>query len=304
MKKKTRLRIASYNINGVTSRLPILLRWLDEFRPDVVGLQELKTTDERFPADEIEKAGYCAIWHGQKSWNGVALLSRVGELHETRRCLPDDPDPAQSRYIEAAVSGILVGNMYAPNGNPWPGPKFDYKLAWLDRLKTHAQALVDNDVPAVLIGDYNVIPTDFDIYDPKGWKKDALLQPQSRAAYAKLLGQGWTDAIRARFPDDKVYTFWDYFRQHWQRNAGLRIDHLLLSGPLAPRLLDAGVHTWVRAEAGASDHAPAWVELDVPAAKRSPRKAVAQSTAAASVAKALRKVAKSPAKRVKAPNRS
>jgi exodeoxyribonuclease-3 len=167
MPKKTTLRIASYNINGIATRLGILLRWLEEFQPDIVGLQELKTSSENFPADELAKLGYCAIWHGQKSWNGVALLSRVGELHETRRCLPGDPDTGQSRYIEAAVCGLLIGNMYAPNGNPWPGPKFDYKLAWLDRLFDYAQDLIDNDVPAILVGDYNVIPTEIDVYKPE-----------------------------------------------------------------------------------------------------------------------------------------
>jgi exodeoxyribonuclease-3 len=263
MKKKTRLRIASYNINGVTSRLPILLRWLDEFRPDVVGLQELKTTDERFPADEIKKAGYCAIWHGQKSWNGVALLSRAGELHETRRCLPDDPDPAQSRYIEAAVSGILVGNMYAPNGNPWPGPKFDYKLAWLDRLKPHAQALVDNDVPAVLIGDYNIIPTDFDVYKPERWAKDALFAPEAKRKYAELVALGWTVAIRELHPDERIYSFWHYWRNSFQRDAGIRIDHLLVAPSLKKGIKAANVDRTPRSWEKSSDHAPAWVELDV-----------------------------------------
>jgi exodeoxyribonuclease-3 len=298
------VKIATYNVNGIRSRLRNLLAWLERERPDAACLQELKAPDEAFPIEALCEAGYGAVWHGQKSWNGVAILARGQAPELTRRGLPGDPDDTHSRYIEAIVRGVRIGCLYLPNGNPQPGPKFDYKLKWFARLNQHAAKLWKSGEPVVLCGDYNVVPTDLDIYNPASWRHDALLQPQSRAAYAKLLVQGWTDAIRARFPDDKVYTFWDYFRQHWQRNAGLRIDHLLLSGPLAPRLLDAGVHTWVRAEAGASDHAPAWVELDVPAAKRSPRKAVAQSTAAASVAKALRKVAKSPAKRVKAPNRS
>jgi exodeoxyribonuclease-3 len=298
------MKIATFNINGIRSRLGNLLQWLEREEPDVVCLQELKAPDAMFPQKALAEAGYESAWIGQSAWNGVAILARGARPVTTVRGLPGDPSDVHSRYLEAAVDGVMIGCLYLPNGNPQPGPKFDYKLKWFARLNQHAAKLWKSGEPVVLCGDYNVVPTDLDIYNPASWRHDALLQPQSRAAYAKLLGQGWTDAIRTRFPDDKVYTFWDYFRQHWQRNAGLRIDHLLLSSPLAPRLLDAGVHTWVRAEAGASDHAPAWVELDVPAAKRSPRKAVAQSTAAASVAKALRKVAKSPAKRVKAPNRS
>jgi exodeoxyribonuclease-3 len=262
MPKRT-LRIASYNINGITSRLGILLRWLEEFAPDVVGLQELKTTDEKFPWDEIEKAGYSAIWHGQKSWNGVALLSRCGELHETRRYLPGDPDKSQSRYIEAAVGGILVGNMYAPNGNPWPGPKFDYKLAWLDRLFAYAQELIANEVPAILIGDYNVIPTENDVYKPERWAKDALFSPQARDKYAELVAQGWTDAIRELHPDERIYTFWHYWRNSFQRDAGIRIDHLLLSPQLSTKLKAAGVDRNPRGWEKSSDHAPAWVEIEV-----------------------------------------
>jgi exodeoxyribonuclease-3 len=260
---KPTLRIASYNINGITSRLGILLRWLEEFAPDVVGLQELKTTDERFPAEEIQKAGYSAIWHGQKSWNGVALLSRCGELHETRRCLPADPDKSQSRYIEAAIGGILVGNMYAPNGNPWPGPKFDYKLDWLDRLFDYAQELIDNEVPAILIGDYNVIPTENDVYKPERWAKDALFSPRAREKYAELVAQGWTDAIRELHPHERIYTFWHYWRNSFQRDAGIRIDHLLLSPRLSPKLKAAGVDRNPRGWDKTSDHAPAWVEIEV-----------------------------------------
>ena len=263
MPKKKMLRIASYNINGITSRLDILLRWLGEFQPDVVGLQELKTTDEKFPGDAIEKAGYSAIWHGQKSWNGVALLSRVGDLHETRRCLPEDPKLDQSRYIEAAVGGILVGNMYAPNGNPRPGPKFDYKLEWLDRLHDHAKELIDNDVPAVLIGDYNIIPTDFDVYKPERWLKDALFAPEAKEKYAALVAQGWTDSIRELHPDEPMFTFWHYWRRSFERDAGIRIDHALVSPALAPKLKGAGVDRTPRAWEKTSDHAPIWVEVEV-----------------------------------------
>ncbi len=263
MRNKKTLRIASYNINGITSRLDILIRWLEEFQPDVVGLQELKTTDEKFPAQAIETAGYAAIWHGQKSWNGVALLSRVGDLHETRRCLPGDPDTGQSRYIEAAVCGLLVGNMYAPNGNPWPGPKFDYKLAWLDRLHDYAQDLIDNDVPAILIGDYNVIPTDEDVYKPERWAKDALFSAQAREKYAELVAQGWTDAIRAFHPDERIYTFWHYWRNSFERDAGIRIDHALVSPALVPKLKAAGVDRTPRGWEKTSDHAPMWVEIEI-----------------------------------------
>jgi exodeoxyribonuclease-3 len=263
MAKKRRLRIASYNINGINSRLNVLTRWLEEFQPDIVGLQELKCTDDAFPQAAIEALGYSAIWHGQppRSWNGVALLSRVGTPVETRRSLPGDPNLEQSRYIEAAICGILVGNMYAPNGNPWPGPKFDYKLAWLDALKAHAQDLLDSKVPAILIGDYNVIPTDLDVYKPERWKTDALVAPEARKKYRELVGQGWTDAIRHLHPDERIYTFWDYFRNAWGRNAGLRLDHLLLSPALAKRLTAASVDRDVRGWEKASDHAPTWITL-------------------------------------------
>jgi exodeoxyribonuclease-3 len=263
MTKRKKLRIASYNINGITSRLGILLRWLDGFRPDVVGLQEVKTTDEKFPADALRELGYSAIWHGQKSWNGVALLSRCGELHETRRRLPGDPDESQSRYIEAAVCGLLIGNMYAPNGNPWPGPKFDYKLAWLDRLSDYAQELIDNDVPAILIGDYNVIPTERDVYKPERWAKDALFSPQAREKYAELVDQGWTDGLRALHPDERIYTFWHYWRNSFERDAGIRIDHALLSPGVAPKLKSAGVDRTPRGWEKTSDHAPLWVEVQL-----------------------------------------
>ncbi|HUS25135.1 MAG TPA: exodeoxyribonuclease III [Candidatus Binatia bacterium] len=256
------MKIATYNVNGIRSRLKNLLEWLEREQPDVACLQELKAPDNAFPVLDIRRAGYEAIWHGQAAWNGVAILSRGEKPVETRRGLPGDDADRHSRYLEAAVGGVLVGCLYLPNGNPQPGPKFDYKLAWFDRLIRHAAKLLKDRHPVVLCGDYNVVATDeLDIYDPKSWRKDALLQPQTRDAYARLLQQGWTDALRTRYPDEKVFTFWDYFRQHWPRNAGLRIDHLLLSPDLAPKLQDAGVDRWVRGQAGASDHAPAWVKL-------------------------------------------
>jgi exodeoxyribonuclease-3 len=265
MGKKKRLRIASYNINGINSRLHVLMRWLEEFQPDIVGLQELKCTDENFPREAIEALGYAAIWHGQppRSWNGVALLSKVGDPVETRRSLPNDPNLDQSRYIEAAICGIIVGNMYAPNGNPWPGPKFDYKLAWLDALAEHAQSLLDSKAPVILIGDYNVIPTDQDVYKPERWKTDALFAPKAKEKYRALVAQGWTDALRHTHPDERIYTFWHYWRKSFQRDAGIRIDHLLLSPQLSTKLKAAGVDRNPRGWEKSSDHAPAWVEIEV-----------------------------------------
>jgi exodeoxyribonuclease-3 len=260
------MRIATYNVNGIRSRIANLLEWLQREQPDVACLQELKAPDTAFPVRELKAAGYSAIWHGQISFNGVAILAKGGEIEETRRGLPGDPDDSHSRYIEAAVNGIVVGCLYLPNGNPQPGPKFDYKLKWLERFLDYAGALLKSKHPVVLCGDYNVVPTDeLDIYNPKSWKKDALLQPATRERWRKLLEQGWTDALRVKFGDEKVYTFWDYFRQHWERNCGLRIDHLLLSDELAPKLVDAGVDRWVRGRPHASDHAPTWVELDLKA---------------------------------------
>ena len=263
MAKTRSLKIATYNINGINSRLHVLTRWLEDFAPDIACLQELKCTDEAFPADAIAALGYSAIWHGQRSWNGVAILSRVGAPVETRRALPNDPNLEQSRYLEAAVCGIIVGNMYAPNGNPWPGPKFDYKLAWLDALHAHAQALLDSNAPVILLGDYNVIPTEQDVYKPERWAKDALFSPQAREKYAALVAQGWTDALRHLHPDERIYTFWPYWRNAFQRDAGIRIDHALISRSLAKSLKKAGVDRTPRAWEKTSDHAPMWVELAV-----------------------------------------
>ncbi len=263
MANRRRLRIASYNINGVNTRLQVLTRWLEEFQPDVVGLQELKCTDEAFPAQAVDALGYSAIWHGQRSWNGVALLSRAGDPVETRRAQPNDPNLEQSRYIEAAVCGILIGNLYAPNGNPSPGPKFDYKLAWLDRLKEHAQELLDSSVPAILIGDFNVIPTEQDVYKPERWTKDALFAPEARQKYRELVAQGWTDAIRHLHPDERIYTFWHYWRNSFARDAGIRIDHALLSPSLAKVMKAVGVDREPRGWEKTSDHAPMWVEVEV-----------------------------------------
>ena len=255
------MRIATYNVNGVNGRLPVLLRWLEETQPDLVCLQELKAPDEKFPEAAIRNAGYGAIWHGQKSWNGVAILARGCDPVETRRGLPGDPDETQSRYIEAAVNGVLVGGLYLPNGNPKPGPKFDYKLRWFEALIDHAATLVGMDAPVVLAGDYNVMPTERDVYKPERWTEDALFAPEVRAAYARLLAQGWTDALRTRHPAETIYTFWDYFRNAYARDAGLRIDHLLLNAPAATRLRGAEVDRFVRGWDKTSDHAPVWIEL-------------------------------------------
>jgi exodeoxyribonuclease-3 len=255
------MKIATYNVNGIGSRLPRLLEWLERESPDIACLQELKAPDQKFPLAAIKTAGYGAIWHGQLSFNGVAILAKGMDPVETRRGLPGDPDDTHSRYIEADIHGLTVASIYLPNGNPQPGPKFDYKLAWFERLIEYASQLWASGRPVILAGDYNVVPTDSDIYDPKGWRKDALLQPQTRDAYQRLLAQGWTDAIRARHPQERIYTFWDFFRNHFERNGGLRIDHLLLSRQLAPLLEDANVDRWVRAQPKCSDHAPTWVSL-------------------------------------------
>lgn len=255
------MKIATFNVNGVNGRLNVLLRWLDRARPDVVCLQELKSPDERFPAAALEAAGYGAIWHGQKSWNGVAILARGAVPVESRRGLPGDPADSHSRYIEAVVDGIVIGCLYLPNGNPVPGPKFDYKRGWFARLAEYAAGLLDLGVPAILAGDYNVMPTDIDVYKPERWVDDALFRPEIRQAFRSLTAQGWTDALRRMHPEARVYTFWDYFRNAYARDAGLRIDHLLLSPALADELRAAGVDREVRGWEKASDHAPVWIEL-------------------------------------------
>lgn len=253
--------IATFNINNINRRLDNLLGWLRRAKPDTVCLQELKAEDRMFPLEAIEKAGYGAVWKGQKTWNGVAILARGAEPVLTRTALPGDPGDMQSRYIEAAVKGVLIASIYAPNGNPQPGPKFDYKLTWLERLRRHATSLRKSGAPVVLAGDFNVAPTELDIYPTRSWDDDALVQPESRAAFRRLVGRSWTDAIRTLHPSDRIYTFWDYKRNRWQRDAGLRLDHLLLNDELADRLVEAGVDREVRGLEGASDHAPAWIRL-------------------------------------------
>lgn len=255
------MKIATYNVNGVNGRLPVLMRWLKESSPDIVCLQELKAPQEKFPEQAIKEAGYDAIWHGQKSWNGVAILSRVGMPEEICRALPGDPEDQHSRYIEALVGGITVGCLYLPNGNPAPGPKFDYKLAWFERLTVHAATLIASGKPAILTGDFNVMPAEIDVYKPERWVDDALFRPEVRGAFKNLLSQGWTDAIRKLYPDDIIYTFWDYFRNAYSRNAGLRIDHFLLSPSIIKDLVTAGVDREVRGWEKTSDHAPVWIEL-------------------------------------------
>jgi exodeoxyribonuclease-3 len=264
------MRIATFNVNGITSRLPALLQWLEEEQPDVACLQELKAPQERFPEAAINAVGYHAIWHGQKSWNGVAILARGTAPQEVGRGLAGDSEDEQSRYIEAVVNGVLVACLYLPNGNPAPGPKFDYKLKWMERLITRGAELLDSGAPVVLAGDFNVIPTDFDVYKPERWVNDALFRPETRDAFQRLLAQGWTDALRTMHPDEKIYTFWDYFRNAFGRDAGLRIDHLLLSPSLAGSLKGAGVDRDVRAREKPSDHAPTWIELDLSQKDESP----------------------------------
>lgn len=265
------MKIATFNINGIRSRLANLLQWLEREAPDVVCLQELKATDAMFPQKALADAGYGSAWIGQSSWNGVAILAKDVKPIVSRRGLPGDPADLQSRYLEAAVNGVMIGCLYLPNGNPQPGPKFAYKLAWFERLIRYAAPLSASPHPFVLAGDFNVVPTDFDIYNTRSWLKNALLQPESRECYARLLEQGWMDALRATHPDERIYTFWDYFRRHWDTDSGLRIDHLLLNPVIAPRLADAGVDRWVRGEKGASDHAPTWITLKAASARSTSR---------------------------------
>ena len=255
------MKIATYNINGINGRLPVLLRWLEESQPDIVCLQELKAPQEKFPERALLDAGYDALWHGQKMWNGVAILSRGRQMQEVRNTLPGDDSDTHSRYLEAIVDQTLICCLYLPNGNPAPGPKFDYKLAWFKRLQEHAKYLLSENVPVVLAGDYNVIPTELDVYKPESWTDNALFFPESRKAYEELVGQGWIDAIRHLHPDERVYTFWDYMRNAYARNAGLRLDHFLLSPQISQRLTTAGVDTHVRGWEKSSDHAPAWIVL-------------------------------------------
>jgi exodeoxyribonuclease-3 len=255
------MKVATYNVNGVNARLPVLLRWLAQSKPDIACLQELKAPDEKFPIAAIREAGYEAVWHGQKSWNGVAILARGETPQETRRGLPGDPDDTHSRYLEALVGGITIGCLYLPNGNPAPGPKFDYKLKWFERFNDYAGTLLKKGSPVILAGDYNVIPTEQDAYKPERWLDDALFLPESREAYRQLIAQGWTDALRTLYPEEKIYTFWDYYRSAFARNAGIRIDHLLLSPDLAGSLIAAGVDRDVRALEKTSDHAPTWIDL-------------------------------------------
>jgi exodeoxyribonuclease-3 len=259
------MRLATYNVNGINGRLANLLAWLAHSAPDIVCLQELKSPDERFPGAPLAAAGYHALWHGQKAWNGVAILARHARPVLVRRGLPGDPEDSHSRYIEATVGPLTVGCLYLPNGNPAPGPKFAYKLRWFERLDAHARQLLAAGTPTVLAGDFNVIPTDLDVYAPERWRDDALFRPEVRDAYARLVAQGWTDALRQLHPGERIYTFWKYFRNAFARDAGLRIDHVLLSPDLAERLSAAGVERDVRAQPKTSDHAPVWVELDLAA---------------------------------------
>lgn len=256
------MKIATYNVNGINGRLPVLMRWLAETQPDVVCLQELKAPDEKFPEQAIAEAGYNAIWHGQKSWNGVAILARNLEIKELRRGLPGDAEDLQSRYIEAMVNNVVIGCLYLPNGNPAPGPKLEYKLQWFERLHNHAEQLLSYDMPVILAGDFNVMPTELDVYKPERWIEDALFRPEVRTAFHNLVAQGWTDALRTLHPDEVIYTFFDYFRNAYGRNAGLRIDHFLLSPQLKGRIKAAEVDRHVRGWEKTSDHAPVWIEIE------------------------------------------
>lgn len=255
------MKIATYNVNGIRARLPRLVEWLEEQKPDIVCLQELKCADESFPAVDVAATGYKAIFHGQKGFNGVAILARDEEPKLRRMGLPGDPEDTHSRYIEAEFGELIVASLYLPNGNPTGTEKFKYKLTWMERLREHAESLLAEERPVVLAGDWNVVPTDEDVFSPKAMAHDALLQPETRAAYRRIVHQGWTDAIRARFPEGPVYTFWDYTAGCWQRDAGFRIDHLLLNPIAADRMTDAGVDKEYRGLEKASDHTPTWVAL-------------------------------------------
>ena len=255
------MKIASYNINGINARLDNLLRWLAEAKPDVACLQELKAPDNRFPQQALLDAGYHSIWHGQKSWNGVAILSRYGKIQETRRGLDEDPEDLHSRYIEAFINGIVIGCLYLPNGNPFPGPKFEYKLKWIKRLTKHAKKLNDFHLPVALVGDYNIMPTELDTYKPEKYIENALFRPEARKLWQELLDQGWTDAFRKLYPNERIYTFWDYLRNAYQRDAGLRLDHFLLNHKLVGKLQSAKVEKHVRGWEHSSDHAPVWIEI-------------------------------------------
>lgn len=256
------MKIATYNVNGVNGRLNVLLRWLEEATPDIVCLQELKAPQDKFPIKAINDAGYNAIWHGQKQWNGVAILARNMEIEEITRALPGDEEDVQSRYVEALINGVVIACLYLPNGNPAPGPKFEYKLKWFDRLAHRAETLLSLKTPVILVGDYNVMPTELDVYKPEKWVNDALFRTEVREAFATIVSQGWTDAIRTLYPEEKIYTFWDYFRNAYQRDAGLRIDHFLLSSEIAAALRSGGVDRHVRGWKKTSDHAPVWIEID------------------------------------------
>ena len=256
------MKIATYNVNGVNGRLAVLLRWLEEAAPDIVCLQELKASQDKFPEKAIKDAGYTAVWHGQKQWNGVAILARNMEIQEITRTLPGDDQDIQSRYIEALIDGVVIACLYLPNGNPAPGPKFDYKLQWFKRLTERAATLLELKTPVILIGDFNVMPTELDVYKPEKWVNDALFRPEVREAFKNVVSQGWTDAIRKLYPDEKIYTFWDYFRKAYERDAGLRIDHFLLSSQLSKKLISGGVDRHVRGWEKTSDHAPVWINID------------------------------------------
>jgi len=255
------IKVASFNINGIKARLPRLLEWLEETRPTIACLQEIKSMDENFPAAELEKIGYRTIWHGQKGFNGVAILTDGEAPVEVQRGLAGEPEDDHSRYIEADVAGIRVACIYLPNGNPQPGPKFDYKLRWMARLRTRMAEIAAEEVPAVVLGDYNVIPEDKDVWSPAAMANDALMQPESRDAYSRLLGDGWTDALNLHNPRGGIWTYWDYQAGAWQRDHGFRIDHALLSPELADRLVACGVDKSHRGREKASDHAPVWVQF-------------------------------------------